>query len=95
MDALEKGTAVTLCLRPEDIVTRGIESGASNAFEATVADLEFLGSFYRASLTAKGAENTRFQADFSVNLMRDLGIAAGKTLTVAFPEDRIRVFGDT
>ena len=91
----DEGTAVTLCLRPEDIVTRGVEPGAPNTFEATVADLEFLGSFYRASLTAKGAENTVFQADFSVNLVRDLGIEEGKTLTVAFPEDRIRVFGDT
>ena len=89
-DGLDEGAAVTLCLRPEDIVTRGVESGAANAFEATVADLEFLGSFYRASLTAKGVENTRFQADFSVNLVRDLGIEAGKSLTVAFPEDRIR-----
>ena len=91
----DEGTAVTLCLRPEDIVTRGVVSGAPNAFEATVTDLEFLGSFYRASLTAKGAENTEFQADFSVNLVRDLGIEAGKTLTVAFPEDRIRVFADS
>ncbi len=91
----DEGTAVTLCLRPEDIVTRGVEPGAPNAFEATVADLEFLGSFYRASLTAKGVENTRFQADFSVNLVRDLGIEAGKTLTVAFPADRIRVFADS
>ena len=89
-DGLDKGTAVTLCLRPEDIVTRGVESGNLNAFEATVADLEFLGSFYRAGLTAKGAENTRFQADFSVNLVRDLGIEVGKTLAVVFPEDRIR-----
>ncbi len=95
MDALDEGTAVTLCLRPEDIVTRGVESGAPNAFEATVAELEFLGSFYRAKLTAKGAENTVFQADFSVNLVRDLGIEAGKTLTVAFPEDRIRVYTDS
>ena len=91
----DEGTAVTLCLRPEDIVTRGVEPGAPNAFEATVADLEFLGSFYRASLIAKGVENTRFQADFSVNLVRDLGIEAGKTLTVAFPADRIRVFADS
>ena len=94
-DGLDEGAAVTLCLRPEDIVTRGVESGAPNAFEATVADLEFLGSFYRASLTAKGMENTRFQADFSVNLVRDLGIEAGKSLTVAFPADRIRVFAGT
>ncbi len=95
MDALDEGTAVTLCLRPEDIVTRGVESGAPTAFEATVDDLEFLGSFYRASLTAKGAENTVFQADFSVNLVRDMGIEVGKTLVVAFPEDRIQVFADT
>ncbi len=95
MDALDEGTAVTLCLRPEDIVARGVEPGAPNAFEATVTDLEFLGSFYRASLTPKGAENTVFQADFSVNLVRDLSIEEGKTLTVAFPEDRIRVFAGT
>ena len=31
-------------------------------------------------------------ADFSSNLIRDLGVAAGSHLDVALPPDRLRVF---
>ncbi|MEE8227258.1 MAG: TOBE domain-containing protein [Kiloniellales bacterium] len=87
-----EGTAVTVCIRPEDVLARGITAGAPNAFEAIVSELEFLGSFFRANLTARGTNDTKFRADFSVNLVRDIGVAQGNSLTVALPEDRIRVF---
>ena len=88
---LTEGKEVTLCVRPEDVVARSIDA-AANVFQATITELEFLGSFYRASLTTSGEEPIEFQADFSVNLVRDVGIEEGKSLFIAFPEDRIRVF---
>ena len=94
-NALAEGAAVTLCVRPEDVTARGIEAGAANAFEAMVAELEFLGSFFRADLSLKGAEDTVFKADFSINLVRDLDLKIGRSLTVVLPEDRIRVFPDS
>ncbi len=94
-NALAEGAAVTLCVRPEDVTARGIEAGAANAFEAMVAELEFLGSFFRADLSLKDAEDTVFKADFSINLVRDLDLKIGRSLTVVLPEDRIRVFPDS
>ncbi len=94
-DGLAEGAAVTVCVRPEDITARGVEAGAANAFEAVVAELEFLGSFFRAELSPKDAEDTVFQADFSINLVRDLDVKKGQSLIVALPENRIRVFGDS
>jgi hypothetical protein len=31
-------------------------------------------------------------ADFSLNLMRDLGVAEGQSLTIALPPESLRVF---
>ncbi len=86
------GTELTVCVRPEDVLTRDIGQAKSNRVETTVTGIEFLGSFYRASLAVKGAEDTIFRADLSVNLVRHMGVEEGKALNVAFPEDRIRVF---
>ena len=89
---LSDGAAVTICIRPEDVIARGVAVGAPNAFEAIVSELEFLGSFFRANLRAGGTDGVEFRADFSVNLVRDIGVAKGGSLAVALPEDRIRVF---
>ncbi len=49
----------------------------------------------RKDLSLKGAENTVFKADFSINLVRDLDVKKGQSLIVALPENRIRVFADS
>ncbi len=87
-----KGTPLTVCVRPEDVATRDIGEATPNRVETTVTAMEFLGSFYRASLAVKGAEDTVFFADLSINVVRDIGVEGGQALSVAFPEDRIRVF---
>ena len=92
MDGFAEGEPVTVCVRPEDVVTRDIEASAANAFEATVRELEFLGSFFRASLTFGETGEPVFQADFSINMVRDFRLEEGCSLLVAFPKDRIRVF---
>jgi iron(III) transport system ATP-binding protein len=85
------GHDVTLAIRPEDIVVRGVAAGAANAFPARVDDVEFLGSFCRAELAVDGSDQPLL-ADFSINVMRDLGIVEGMALQVAMPSDRLRVF---
>ena len=85
---------ITVCIRPEDVATRGVDSNSENAIEATVAELEFLGSVHRATLDINGDGSLRFRADFSANLMRDHEIAQGKSVLVAFPPDRLHVFAD-
>ncbi|MGQ0732006.1 putative 2-aminoethylphosphonate ABC transporter ATP-binding protein [Acidovorax sp.] len=92
--AVAPGGTVTVCIRPEDVVTRNVTAGTPNAIQATVAELEFLGSFYRATLRSTGPSPTLFRADYSINAMRDLKVRKGGATTVALPVDRIRVYRD-
>jgi len=93
--AVSQGDVVTVCIRPEDVVTRNITAKTPNAIQAIVDELEFLGSFYRATLRPQGPDQTRFRADFSINLMRDLHIAEGGEVTVALPPEHLRIYKDT
>jgi iron(III) transport system ATP-binding protein len=70
---------------------RGVAPGDANAVEVVVDDLEFLGSFYRARLLP-GGEAVPIIADFSANLMRDLGITEGMSIHVVLPADALRLF---
>jgi iron(III) transport system ATP-binding protein len=85
------GTRVGLCLRPEDVAVRNIGPGTLNRIPVTIAELDFLGAFCRVTLKPE-AGGTPIIADFSINLMRDLGVAEGQHLEVALPPDRIQVF---
>ncbi|MBL6959236.1 MAG: putative 2-aminoethylphosphonate ABC transporter ATP-binding protein [Rhodospirillales bacterium] len=94
MDGFDGGEPVTLSFRPEDVNAREMENGNGNgnSLQTHVASLEFLGSFYRAGLSIVDDGDTVFTADFSVNLIRDLGIAEGSSLTVALPAEQLRVY---
>jgi iron(III) transport system ATP-binding protein len=87
---LSAGSEVTLCVRPEDVLVRGIAEGAPNSFVVRIDEMEFLGSFYRARLRPGGAPE--LTADFSINVVRDLGLKPENLLTVALPADRLRIF---
>ena len=89
-----ENSEITVCIRPEDVATRGVDTHSENSIEATVAELEFLGSVHRATLDINGDGFLRFRADFSANLMRDHAITKGKSVRVAFPPDRLHVFAD-
>lgn len=95
LDNLTIGSSVTVCVRPEDVIARDIESGADNIINVVVNDLEFLGSFYRARLRLKGEEGSLLLADFSINLVRDVGIEEGKSIQVLLPASRLRIFSDS
>ncbi|NQV47789.1 MAG: putative 2-aminoethylphosphonate ABC transporter ATP-binding protein [Rhodospirillaceae bacterium] len=86
------GSPVTVCIRPEDVTTRDIVGSSANSIETTVDNLEFLGSFYRAQLLTTGNGKAKLLADFSINLIRDIGVEEGKTLSISLPESRLRVF---
>jgi iron(III) transport system ATP-binding protein len=86
------GTPVTIAIRPEDVAIRNIGQSAANRFEARIVDMEFLGSFYRGTLTPTAAEDQRITADFSINAVRDLGLRDGMILPVVLPPESIRVY---
>ena len=88
------GGTVTVCLRPEDVVVRGIGEATPNTFEVRIAGAEFMGSFVRARLTLEGLNGAGLTADFSLNAVRDLGLGDGASLRAALPAERLRIFPD-
>ena len=86
------GSRVRLGLRPEEIRVRGVGDADPNAVRVRVRDVEFLGSFCRAELVPELAAAGPFVADFSANVMRDLGIEAGQDILVALPPASLRPF---
>ncbi len=78
-----------ICIRPEDVRVRDLRTDAANRVTVEVAEVDFIGAFCRATLRAGTLTLT---ADFSSNLMRDLGVAQGRWLNVALPPDRLRIF---
>lgn len=88
---LAAGTSVTVGLRPEEVRVRGVEPGQPNAVDVRVVDLEFLGAFCRARLLTRDGD-VPILADFSANLMRDMGITLGTELRVVLPPNSLHVF---
>jgi iron(III) transport system ATP-binding protein len=91
-DGLALGQKVNLCIRPEDVRVRDLPADIANRVPIEVADLDFVGAFCRAMLKVRGAPDVTMTADFSSNLIRDLGVQLGSHLDVALPPDRLRVF---
>ena len=89
---LAQGSAVQVCLRPEDVAIRGVALGEENVVPARIRDLEFLGSFCRGTLEPLAGEAAPLVADFSINAVRDLGLESGLEVLVRLPADRLRVF---
>ena len=91
-DNLAQGTDVTIAIRPEDIMVQGVEGSEENALPVRVDHMEFLGSFYRASLAADGADPSLLRADVSINLVRRLDLSEGANVQVLMPKERLRLY---
>jgi iron(III) transport system ATP-binding protein len=91
-DGLAPGTAVRLCIRPEDVAVRNLAADVVNRVPVEVCELDFVGAFCRATLKVRSSTDVSLVADFSSNLMRDLGVESGSRLDIALPPDRLRVF---
>jgi iron(III) transport system ATP-binding protein len=89
---LKSGAKVRLCIRPEDVRVRDLPADMPNRIAIEVGDLDFVGAFCRASLRSLNGGNVALVADFSSNLIRDLGVSSGSRLDVALPPDRLQVF---
>ena len=91
-DGLAPGQKVSLCIRPEDVRVRDLPADVANRVPVEVANLDFVGAFCRATLNARASAEVSMVADFSSNLIRDLGVDLGTRLDIALPPDRLRVF---
>jgi iron(III) transport system ATP-binding protein len=91
-DGLSPGSKVALCIRPEDVRVRDLPADIANRVAVEVTELDFVGAFCRATLKVRDTQDVAMTADFSSNLIRDLGVELGRKLDVALPPDRLRVF---
>lgn len=78
-------------IRPEDVVpTRG--KAGKNCVELTIAEMEFLGSFWRATLSGALLGDQKLIADFSINATNRLSLEEGKEIVVQLPEKALRFY---
>ncbi len=91
-DGFAPGTAVTLAIRPEDIVVQDVRGSQPNGVEARVEAMVFLGSFFRADLVSEAMGGALLRADLPVDLVRRLGIAEKSRLSFVVPKERIRTY---
>jgi iron(III) transport system ATP-binding protein len=95
-NGLSPESPVTVAIRPEDIlVQEGAAGERENAFEAEIAQIDFLGSYVRARLAASVIGDEPLHADFSINLVRRMALAEGRRLPVTLPRERLRVYPGT
>ncbi len=96
------GTEIIAAIRPEDIIPHGDDPHSSggddtieteeNAFEVLVDEMEFLGSFWRCRLKHEQFGDSELLADFSINAIRRLEVAEGKTMMIELPKGRLMAF---
>ncbi len=86
------GTGVRLGIRPEEVQVRGVTASTPNRVDVELAAIEYLGAFCRLTLTVRAASALMLTADVSSNEMHDLQLVAGQSITIALPEQHIRVF---
>jgi len=89
-----------LTIRPEDIVpqikeTKEAKSSDANIISVEIDSMEFLGSFWRATLTNEQFGDRRLIADFSINATSRMSLKTGGSLKVAFPAEAMRFYGNS
>ena len=99
---LAAGASAVVAIRPEDIIPHGDGARAAgvddtlaqsaNCLDMQIADMEFLGSFWRVSLTHPDLGDDSLRADMSINAVRRLAIETGSSIQVELPADRLWVF---
>jgi iron(III) transport system ATP-binding protein len=93
-ESLKGGSRVSLFLRPEDLVVRGVDTKAGNTLSGRIEKLEFLGAFCRVSVQVDGMTGTEVLADLSYHDMTEFDLREGSTLNLAVLGDRVRIFGE-
>lgn len=100
--AMADGADGVVSIRPEDVVPHGVGArspgapdvvaNSKNAFDVTVSEVEFLGSYWRVVLTGEKLGGAELIADFSINAVKRMSVVEGTPLTVELPSDRLKFF---
>jgi iron(III) transport system ATP-binding protein len=91
-DGLAHHAPVRICFRPEDLDVRTVGADTVNAIPVQITALDFLGSFYRATLRPAAGNAAEVRADIPIHLQREMDLAPGRSITVSLPADNIRIF---
>ncbi|MVO15620.1 putative 2-aminoethylphosphonate ABC transporter ATP-binding protein [Rhodobacteraceae bacterium CY05] len=96
------GETIVAAIRPEDVIPHGNGTSASdetdvigdpeNVFTVKLAEMEFLGSFWRCRLQNEYFGASELIADFSINAVRRFELEEGKDMVVELPQDRLMAF---
>jgi iron(III) transport system ATP-binding protein len=95
VQGMAEGAAVTLAVRPEDVVphlSTEAGEGAANLLPARLVDMEFLGSYWRCHLQSAPLGGQGLIANFSINAVRRLDLKPGLDMAVELPAERVLVF---
>ncbi len=95
-----EGSRVMATIRPENIiplVAGTTKAKATNTFEVTITEMEFLGTFWRTELRAESLGDQHLVTNFSINAVRRLNLKTGKALKIELPAADLKIFavGDT
>ena len=86
------GAAVTVFLRPEDVVVSNAEDNAPGSFAGRIENIEFLGAMCRLGIKVDGIASQLVIADFSPRDMLAFQIERGRPVRVSLPVENIRIF---
>lgn len=94
---LDTDSNVTAVIRPVDVIPHSLTGSEQvgtpeNLIDVTVAEMEFLGGFWRCRLASPRFGERLFVADFSINAVRRLGIETGGQMRAELPQGRVLVF---
>src|SRR5690606_29526888 len=85
VDGFTPGADVMVAVRPENVIVKEGGEEVANQVEVTIGTMDFLGSFFRAELTAKDLGGEALEADFSINMVRRTGVKSGDRIMVSLP----------
>ncbi len=86
------GDDITVAVRPENIIVQEGAGRHKNVVPVIVKEMEFLGSFYRATLVSAKMGGLEFEADFSINMTRRTDIKVGQKAKIIMQPDRILLY---
>ncbi len=86
------GAAVTVFLRPEDVVVSNADDSTPGSFAGRIENIEFLGAMCRLGIRVDGIASQLVIADFSPRDMLAFHIERGCPVRVSLPGENIRIF---
>ncbi len=86
------GEAVTVYLRPEDVLARPIAPGEPNVFEADIERIEFLGAYCLVTVGGAALAEHRLEVVLSLNFLAEQRLEVGSRLPLKLLPERLRVF---